>query len=90
MEVIVLQHINIEDPGYIKDLMIAVGFQLTTVELDEGQKIPENLSKFDGITMIGGVSLNGKQIFEEAKHDLDHLETKIRSTYEVNPDFLIG
>ena len=40
--------------------------------------------------MIGGVSLNGKQIFEEAKHDLDHLETKIRSTYEVNPDFLIG
>lgn len=50
----------------------------------------QNLSKFDGVTMIGGVSLNGKQIFQEAMTDLDHLETKIRSTYEVNPDFLIG
>ena len=49
MEVIVLQHINIEDPGYIKDLMVADGVQLTTVELDEGQKIPEDLSKFDAM-----------------------------------------
>ena len=54
MEVIVLQHINIEDPGYIKDLMIADGVQLTTVELDEGQKIPENLSKFDAMFCMGG------------------------------------
>ena len=54
MEVIVLQHINIEDPGYIKDLMVADGVQLTTVELDEGQKIPENLSKFDAMFCMGG------------------------------------
>ena len=54
MEVIVLQHINIEDPGYIKDLMIADGVQLTTVELDEGQKIPEDLSKFDARFCMGG------------------------------------
>ena len=54
MEVIVLQHINIEDPGYIKDLMIADGVQLTTVELDEGQKIPEDLSKFDAMFCMGG------------------------------------
>jgi GMP synthase-like glutamine amidotransferase len=54
MEVIVLQHINIEDPGYIKDLMVADGVQLTTVELDEGQKIPEDLSKFDAMFCMGG------------------------------------
>ena len=53
MEVIVLQHINIEDPGYIKDLMVADGVQLTTVELDEGQKIPEDLSKFDAMFCMG-------------------------------------
>ena len=47
MKVIVLQHINIEDPGYIKDLMIKDGVELTTIELDEGQKIPTDLSKFD-------------------------------------------
>ena len=36
MEILVLQHINIEDPGYIKDLMIKDGVNITTVELDEG------------------------------------------------------
>ena len=54
MNVIVLQHINIEDPGYIKDLMISEGVKLTTVELDEGQKIPSDLSKFDGMFCMGG------------------------------------
>ena len=44
MEVIVLQHIKIEDPGYIKDLMIADGVKLTTVELDEGAHIPKYLT----------------------------------------------
>ena len=54
MKVIVLQHINIEDPGYIKDLMIKDGAELTTIELDEGQKIPSDLSKFDGMFCMGG------------------------------------
>ena len=35
MEVIVLQHIKIEDSGYIKDLMLADGWKLTTIELDK-------------------------------------------------------
>ena len=54
MNIIILQHIKIEDPGYIKDLMIADGFNLTTIELDEGEKIPNNLSKFDGMFCMGG------------------------------------
>ena len=49
MNIIVLQHIKIEDPGYIKDLMLADGLNLTTIELDEGEKIPNDLSKFDGM-----------------------------------------
>ena len=47
-EVIVLQHINIEDPGYIKDLMIEDNINLTTIELDEGEKyqmIYQNLTQ---------------------------------------------
>ena len=54
MEIVVLQHINIEDPGYIKDLMISDGVKLTTVELDEGEKIPEDLTKFDAMFCMGG------------------------------------
>jgi hypothetical protein len=47
MNVLVLQHIAIEDPGYLKDLMQADGWQLTQIELDEGESIPEDLSAFD-------------------------------------------
>ena len=54
MEIIVLQHIKVEDPGYIKDLMIEDGVNLTTCELDEGDKIPEDLSKFDAMFCMGG------------------------------------
>jgi len=54
MKIIILQHINIEDPGYIKDLMIKDKFDLTTVELDEGEKIPKDLSKYDAMFCMGG------------------------------------
>jgi len=54
MEAIILQHIKIEDPGYIKDLMLADGWKLTTVELDEGEKIPNNLDRFDAMLCMGG------------------------------------
>jgi len=54
MEIIVLQHIKVEDPGYIKDLMLKDGVHLTIIELDEGEKIPEDLSKFDAMFCMGG------------------------------------
>ena len=54
MEAIILQHIKIEDPGYIKDLMLADGWKLTTIELDEGEKIPNNLSQFNAMLCMGG------------------------------------
>ena len=54
MEILVLQHISIEDPGYIKDLMIKDGVNITTIELDEGEKIPNNLNFFDGMLCMGG------------------------------------
>ncbi len=52
--IIILQHIAIETPGYILDLMKKDNFNLTTIELDEGQKIPENLNEFDGMFCMGG------------------------------------
>jgi len=54
MRIIVLQHIKIEDPGYIKDLMLNDNVDLTTIELDEGEKIPQDLSKFDAMFCMGG------------------------------------
>ena len=49
-----------------------------------------NLSKFNGVAMVGGVTLNGQQIYSEALTDIEKLETEIRTTYELNPAFMIG
>ncbi len=54
MKILILQHIECETPGYIKDLMIKDGFDLTTIELDVGEKIPNDLKQFDGMFCMGG------------------------------------
>ena len=52
--IIVLQHIPIETPGYLLDLMKKDKFNITTIELDNGEKIPENLNNFDAMFCMGG------------------------------------
>ena len=54
MKIIVLQHIACETPGYIKDLMIKDGVEITTIQLDEGDRIPDDLSDYDGMFSMGG------------------------------------
>ena len=49
-----------------------------------------NLSKFNGVAMVGGVSLNGQQIYSEALSDIEKLENEIRTTYELNPAMMMG
>ena len=49
-----------------------------------------NLSKFNGVAMLGGVTLNGQQIYSEALSDIEKLETELRTTYELNPAMMMG
>jgi hypothetical protein len=49
-----------------------------------------NLSKFDGVTMLGGVKLNGQQIFSEALTDVGKLEDEIRKSFEMSQPLMIG
>ncbi len=49
-----------------------------------------NLSKFNGVAMIGGVTLNGTQLFSEAQQDISSLEKELRDTFEISPAFLVG
>jgi hypothetical protein len=37
----------------------------------------ENLKKFGGITMPGGVTLNGKEIYDEAVEEINRIEEDI-------------
>ena len=54
MNILVLQHIAAEDPGYIMDLMLADGYRMTQIELDEGEQIPADLGEFDAMLCMGG------------------------------------
>ena len=49
-----------------------------------------NLSKFNGVTMIGNVTLNGQQIFSEALQDIQDLEKEIRNSFEMSQPLMIG
>jgi hypothetical protein len=49
-----------------------------------------NLKKFSGIQMPGGVTLNGKEIYDEAVGEIEYLENEAQSTYVEPPDFFVG
>ncbi len=49
-----------------------------------------NLSKFQGIQMLGGVALNGEQIYTQAQEELNKLEEQIQLAYELPPMHMIG
>ena len=50
----------------------------------------ENLIKFQGVTMLGGVTMNGETIYNEAKEEIATLEEQGRLTYETPVNFDIG
>jgi hypothetical protein len=40
--------------------------------------------------MIGGVSLNGQQIYSEAIQEIEKIETEIRNSFEMSQPLMIG
>ena len=50
----------------------------------------QNLIKFQGVKLPGGIELNGRQIYEDAVMELQQIEDKMLSTYEIPPLDLIG
>ena len=49
-----------------------------------------NLIKFEGMQLPGGVTLNGRQIFDDATNEIERLREKIRLDFEMPADFFVG
>ena len=49
-----------------------------------------NLSKFNGVVMLGGVTLNGEQVYQQAQEDIEKLEREVRESYDLPVDYMIG
>ena len=49
-----------------------------------------NVKKFNGIQTLGGVFLNGQQIYDEAVEEIEKLEAILHSDYQIPPRIFIG
>ena len=50
----------------------------------------QNLIKFQGVKLPGGVELNGRQIYDDGQKELDDIMEKMSNTYELPPLDMIG
>lgn len=50
----------------------------------------ENMKKFGGIQLPGGVILNGGEIFQEAVQEITQIEQEMSLKYELPPTFMVG
>jgi hypothetical protein len=50
----------------------------------------QNLIKFEGMTLPGGVTLNGRQIYDDALQDVERLRERIRLEFEMPADMFVG
>ena len=49
-----------------------------------------NLKKFAGVQLPGGVTLNGEIIYQEATEEIRQIETEIQSRFELPVDMFVG
>ena len=50
----------------------------------------ENLKKFEGVQLPGGVTLNGKTIYDEAVEEINKIEEEMNMKWELPPTGLLG
>jgi len=50
----------------------------------------QNLIKFQGVKLPGGVEFNGRQLYDDAQREIDMLMEEMSSTYELPPLDMIG
>jgi hypothetical protein len=49
-----------------------------------------NLSKFNGVTMLGGVTMNGETLYSQAQEEQNKLEEQIQLAFELPVNYMIG
>lgn len=50
----------------------------------------DNMKKFQGMKLPGGVEMNGQQIYNEAMEEIQQIEVEMQSRYELPVDFMVG
>jgi len=52
--------------------------------------VGQNLIKFNGVKLPGGIELNGRQIYDDAERELQEIKSRMAMDYELPPYDFIG
>lgn len=77
---------DVNNSGKAYDNMFLKEYATALIKEQWGQ----NLIKFEGIQLPGGVQLNGRQILEDAKQEIEAARQRIYNEYDTPPDFFVG
>lgn len=62
--ILIIKHISIEGPGYISEFFKGTSWDIKTLELNKGDKLPKGLSSIEAIISLGGPM----NVYEEERH----------------------
>jgi hypothetical protein len=77
------------DPASYTDMFDDIHLKRYTTALIK-QQWGANLSKFGGVAMLGGVTMNGETIYSQAIEEIQRLEEQIQLSFETPIDYMIG
>lgn len=86
---IILEGYQTIDPGAFPDIyndMMLKKYATALLKQQWGQ----NLIKFEGMQLPGGVTLNGRAIYDDATNDIQKIEEEFDMKYSFPPDFFVG
>jgi hypothetical protein len=88
-EFIVLEVMSIIDPGTHADVYNDLYLKKYLTALIKRQW-GSNMMKFDGFQLPGGITMNGRQMFEDAIEEIAGLEEECRLMWAMPDNFLMG
>ena len=78
-----------EDGGYALDVFNDEWVKKYSTALIK-QQWGANLKQFDGMPLPGGITINGQQVWDEAKEEVEKLQEEFSLNYELPVNFIVG
>jgi hypothetical protein len=88
-DLLIIEAYRILDPTQYTEVYNDIFLKKYTTALIKRQW-GENLKKFEGVQLPGGVTLNGKTIYDEAVDEINKIEEEMNLKWELPPDGFIG
>jgi hypothetical protein len=88
-DLLIIEAYRILDPTQYTEVYNDIFLKKYTTALIKRQW-GENLKKFEGVQLPGGVTLNGKTIYDEAVDEINKIEEEMNLRWELPPDGFIA